>query len=90
MLDIPSLSELAHSYHLPLLIDATFVTPYLCRPIELGADLVVHSATKFLSGHGVVVGGVVVDGGTFDWQSSDKFPTLSEPYVGVSQLGLRR
>ena len=86
VLDIPSLSELAHSHHLPLLIDATFVTPYLCQPIELGADLVVHSATKFLSGHGVVVGGVVVDGGTFDWQSSDKFPTLSEPYVGFHDL----
>ena len=86
VLDIPSLSELAHSHYLPLLIDATFVTPYLCQPIELGADLVVHSATKFLSGHGVVVGGVVVDGGTFDWQSSDKFPTLSEPYVGFHDL----
>ena len=70
VLDIPALSELAHTHHLPLLIDATFVTPYLCQPIELGADLVVHSATKFLSGHGVVVGGVVVDGGTFDWQAA--------------------
>ena len=86
VLDIPKVAEVAHANDLPLLIDATFVTPYLCQPIELGADLVVHSATKFLSGHGVVVGGVVVDGGTFDWQSSNKFPTLSEPYVGFHNL----
>jgi O-acetylhomoserine (thiol)-lyase len=86
VLDIPKIADVAHANELPLLIDATFVTPYLCQPIELGADLVVHSATKFLSGHGVVVGGVVVDGGTFDWQSSDKFPTLSQPYVGFHNL----
>jgi O-acetylhomoserine (thiol)-lyase len=86
VLDIPKIADVAHANKLPLLIDATFVTPYLCQPIELGADLVVHSATKFLSGHGVVVGGVVVDGGTFDWQSSDKFPTLSQPYVGFHNL----
>ncbi|HAL43036.1 MAG TPA: O-acetylhomoserine aminocarboxypropyltransferase, partial [Gammaproteobacteria bacterium] len=86
VLNIPELSKLAHAHGVPLLIDATFVTPYLCQPINLGADLVVHSATKFLSGHGVVIGGVVVDGGTFDWQANDKFPTLSEPYAGFHNL----
>ena len=86
VLDIPQLSKLAHDHGLPLMIDATFVTPYLCRPIDLGADIVVHSATKFLSGHGVVVGGVVVDGGTFDWRGKDKFPTLSQPYEGFHDL----
>ncbi len=86
VLDIPQLSKLAHDHGLPLMIDATFVTPYLCRPIDLGADIVVHSATKFLSGHGVVVGGVVVDGGTFDWRGKEKFPTLSQPYEGFHDL----
>jgi O-acetylhomoserine (thiol)-lyase len=86
VLDIPKLSKLAHDHGLPLMIDATFVTPYLCRPIDLGADIVVHSATKFLSGHGVVVGGVVVDGGTFDWRGREKFPTLSQPYEGFHDL----
>ena len=86
ILNIPELARLAHSHDIPLLVDATFVTPYLCRPIDLGADLVMHSATKFLSGHGVVIGGVVVDGGTFDWESSGKFPTMTEPYVGFHDL----
>ena len=86
ILNIPELAGLAHSHGIPLLVDATFVTPYLCRPIDLGADLVMHSATKFLSGHGVVIGGVVVDGGTFDWESSGKFPTMTEPYVGFHDL----
>ena len=86
VLDIPAVSEMAHNHGLPLLVDATFVTPYLCRPIELGADLVMHSATKFLSGHGVVLGGVIVDGGTFDWAANDKFPTLSQPYAGFHNL----
>ena len=86
ILNIPELAGLAHSPAIPLLVDATFVTPYLCRPIDLGADLVMHSATKFLSGHGVVIGGVVVDGGTFDWESSGKFPTMTEPYVGFHDL----
>ncbi|MDD9896953.1 MAG: PLP-dependent transferase, partial [Gammaproteobacteria bacterium] len=71
---------------LPLLVDATFATPYLCKPIDFGADLVTHSATKFLSGHGVVIGGLVVDGGTFDWEASGKFPTLAEPYDGFHNL----
>ena len=86
ILNIPELAGLAHSHDIPLLVDATFVTPYLCRPIDLGADLVMHSATKFLSGHGVVIGGVVVDGGTFDWESSGKFPTMTKPYVGFHDL----
>ena len=71
---------------MPLLVDATFSTPYLCRPIDFGADIVMHSATKFLSGHGVVIGGLLVDGGTFDWEASGKFPTLTEPYDGFHNL----
>ncbi len=86
VLDIPRLAALAHRHSLPLLVDATFTTPYLCKPIELGADLVMHSATKFLSGHGVVIGGVLVDGGTFDWEASGKFATLTEPYEGFHDL----
>ncbi|MEC7413321.1 MAG: O-acetylhomoserine aminocarboxypropyltransferase, partial [Pseudomonadota bacterium] len=86
VLDIPKIAAVAHAHGLPLLVDATFATPYLCRPIDLGADLVMHSATKFLSGHGVVIGGVVVDGGTFDWMANDKFPTLSQPYAGFHDL----
>ncbi|MEM7221206.1 MAG: O-acetylhomoserine aminocarboxypropyltransferase [Pseudomonadota bacterium] len=86
VLDIPRLAAVAHAAGLPLMVDATFATPYLCRPIEHGADIVVHSATKFLSGHGVVIGGVLIDGGTFDWRSSDRFPTLTEPYTGFHNL----
>ena len=82
VLDIPRIAELAHSQGLPLLVDATLATPCLQQPIELGANLVVHSATKFLGGHGVAVGGLLVDGGTFDWAASGRFPTLTEPYDG--------
>jgi O-acetylhomoserine (thiol)-lyase len=82
VLDVPRVAALAHEHALPLLVDSTFTTPWLMQPIEHGADLVVHSATKFLSGHGVVIGGVLVDGGRFDWAASRKFPTLSEPYAG--------
>ncbi len=82
VLDIPKVSEVAHAAGLPLLVDSTFTTPYLQRPFELGADLLFHSATKFLGGHGVAIGGVLVDGGTFDWDRSGKFPTLTEPYEG--------
>ena len=82
VLDIPAVAEIAHAQHLPLLVDATVTTPILGRPLEQGADLVLHSATKFLSGHGVVIGGVLVDGGRFDWVESGKFPTLTEPYEG--------
>lgn len=86
VLDIPTLSEVAHQAGLPLMVDSTFTTPYLIKPFELGADIVFHSATKFLSGHGIVIGGVLVDGGSFDWCQNDKFPTLSEPYSGFHDL----
>ncbi|MCZ6640265.1 MAG: O-acetylhomoserine aminocarboxypropyltransferase [Gammaproteobacteria bacterium] len=86
VLNVPELAKVAGRNGLPLLVDATFSTPYLCKPIELGADLVMHSATKFLSGHGVVIGGLLVDGGTFDWEASGRFPTLSEPYDGFHGL----
>jgi len=86
ILDIPAVAEVAHDAGLPLLIDSTFATPYLFRPFEWGADLIMHSATKFLGGHGIAIGGVVVDGGTFDWEASGKFPTLTEPYAGYHGL----
>src|SRR6267143_1542320 len=82
VLDISSVAAIAHAAKLPLLVDATFTTPYLLKPFDHGADLVYHSATKFLGGHGVAIGGVLVDGGTFDWEASGKFPELSEPYAG--------
>ncbi|HET7731333.1 MAG TPA: O-acetylhomoserine aminocarboxypropyltransferase [Usitatibacter sp.] len=82
VLDIPSVAAIAHAHGLPLLVDATVTTPMLGRPLDQGADLVMHSATKFLSGHGVVIGGVLVDGGRFDWVGSGRFPTLTEPYEG--------
>ena len=84
--DIDALAEIAHKHGLPLVIDNTFGTPYLIRPIEHGADVVVHSATKFIGGHGTTLGGVIVDGGTFDWAKSGKYPWISEPnpsYHGV-------
>ena len=86
VLDIPKVAEVAHEAGLPLMIDSTFTTPFLCKPFELGADIIVHSATKFLSGHGVVIGGLLVDGGIFDWEASGKFPTLTEPYEGFHNL----
>jgi len=93
VLDIPRVAALAHDHGLPLLVDSTFTTPWLMRPFELGADLVFHSATKFLSGHGVVIGGLLVDGGTFDWEgraavpkAKGKFPTLTEPYAGFHDM----
>lgn len=86
VLDVPRIAALAHEHGLPLLVDATFSTPCLMRPIEHGADLVLHSATKFLGGHGVVIGGLLVDAGRFDWAASDRFPTLSEPYAGFHDM----
>ena len=86
VLDIPRVAAVAHEAGVPLLVDATFTTPYLSKPFGLGADLIVHSATKFLSGHGVVIGGLLVDGGGFDWEASGKFPTLTEPYAGFHDL----
>ncbi len=86
VLDVAAVAQVAHRNGLPLMVDATFTTPYLMRPIELGADIVMHSATKFLGGHGVAIGGVLVDGGRFDWAGSGKFPTLTEPYDGYHGL----
>ncbi len=86
VLDIPAVSAIAHEAGLPLMVDSTFTTPYLIKPLELGADLVMHSATKFLSGHGIVIGGLLVDGGIFDWDASGKFPSLTEPYEGFHNL----
>ncbi len=82
VLDIPTVSAIAHEHGLPLLVDSTFTTPYLMKPFDLGADLVFHSATKFLSGHGTVVGGLLVDGGRFDWDAAGRFPELTAPYGG--------
>ena len=82
ILDVPAVSKIAHDAGIPLMIDATFNTPYLCKPLELGADLVSHSVTKWMGGHGVALGGVVVEGGRFDWEKEGKFPTLTEPYAG--------
>jgi O-acetylhomoserine (thiol)-lyase len=82
VLDIARVADVAHRHGLPLMVDSTFTTPYLCRPFEHGADIVMHSATKFLGGHGVAIGGLVVDGGRFDWAASGKFSTMTEPYAG--------
>ena len=87
LIDIEAVSKIAHSHNIPLVIDSTFATPYLVRPIEYGADIVVHSATKFIGGHGTAIGGVIVDSGKFDWAASGKFPQFVEPnpsYHGVS------
>ena len=87
VVDIERIANIAHSHNIPLIVDNTFATPYLVRPIEYGADIVVHSATKFIGGHGTTIGGVIVDSGKFDWTKSDKYPWLVEPnvsYHGVS------
>tara|TARA_B100000686_G_scaffold355129_1_gene470215 strand:- start:16622 stop:17917 length:1296 start_codon:yes stop_codon:yes gene_type:complete len=86
ILNIPEIANIAHEHYLPLMIDSTFTTPYLCRPFDHGADIIFHSATKFLSGHGVVIGGLLVDSGCFDWKASGKFPTLTEPYAGFHDM----
>lgn len=82
VLNIPLVSRIAHEAGLPLMIDATLTTPYLMKPITMGADIIMHSLTKFMGGHGVAVGGVLVDSGRFDWESSGRFPELTEPYAG--------
>lgn len=85
--DIEELAKIAHKHGIPLVVDSTFATPYLVRPIEYGADIVVHSATKFIGGHGTAIGGVIVEGGSFDWKASGKYPWISEPnpsYHGIS------
>ena len=87
VVDIEAIAAIAHAYKIPLVVDSTFATPFLVRPIEHGADIVIHSATKFIGGHGTTIGGVIVDGGKFDWEASGKFPQLTEPnesYHGVS------
>ena len=82
VLDVPLVAGIAHDARVPLMVDSTFTTPYLMRPFDLGADLLYHSATKFLGGHGIAIAGLLVDGGTFDWEASGKFPELTEPYAG--------
>lgn len=85
--DIEAIAKIAHAHKIPLVVDSTFATPFLVRPIEYGADIVVHSATKFIGGHGTAIGGVIIDGGKFDWEASGKFPSLTEPnpsYHGIS------
>ena len=87
VVDIESIAKIAHKHKIPLVVDNTFATPYLVRPIEYGADIVVHSATKFIGGHGTSIGGVIVDGGKFDWEASGKFDSLTKPnpsYHGIS------
>ena len=87
VVDIEKVAKIAHAHKIPLVVDNTFATPYLVRPIEYGADIVVHSATKFIGGHGTTIGGVIVDSGKFDWEASGKFPSLTEPnpsYHGIS------
>lgn len=87
IIDIEKVAKIAHDNNIPLVVDSTFATPYLVRPIEYGADIVVHSATKFIGGHGTTLGGVIVDSGKFDWEKSGKFPSLTEPnpsYHGIS------
>lgn len=87
LIDIAAVADIAHKHKIPLVVDNTFATPYLVRPFEYGADIVVHSATKFIGGHGTALGGVIIDGGKFDWEASGKFPSLTEPnpsYHGVS------
>lgn len=87
LVDVEEIASIAHKHKIPLVVDSTFATPYLVRPFEYGADIVVHSATKFIGGHGTAIGGVIVDGGNFNWEASGKFPSLVEPnpsYHGVS------
>ena len=86
VMDIRTIAEIAHGAGLPLMIDSTFTTPYLMRPFEHGADIVMHSLTKYIGGHGVAIGGIFVDSGRFDWVASGKFPTLTEPYEGYHDL----
>ena len=87
LVDLEELAKIAHKHNIPLVVDSTFATPYLIRPFEYGADIVVHSATKFIGGHGTAIGGVIIEGGNFDWKASGKFPWISDPnpsYHGIS------
>jgi len=86
IIDLEAVSAIAHAAGIPVMVDNTFATPYLCRPFDFGVDIVMHSATKFIGGHGIAIGGVLVDSGRFDWEGSGKFPTLTEPYAGYHGL----
>ena len=86
VMDVPVVSDIAHKAGIPLMVDCTFNTPYLCRALDFGADIVVHSLTKWMCGHGTSMGGIIVEGGQFDWQQNDKFPTMTEPYPGYHGL----
>ena len=86
IIDLEAVSAIAHAAGVPVMVDNTFATPYLCRPFDFGVDIVTHSATKFIGGHGIAIGGVLVDSGRFDWERSGKFPTLTEPYAGYHGL----
>ena len=86
VLDIATIADIAHEAHVPLMLDSTLTTPYLLQPFEHGADIVIHSLTKFIGGHGVAIGGIVVDSGRFDWDASGKFATLTEPYEGILNI----
>ena len=90
IVDIDAVAEIAHKHEIPLIVDNTFSTPYLFRPIEHGADIVVHSATKFIGGHGTAIGGVIIDSGNFDWAASDKFPDSQSPIPATTALSLQR
>jgi O-acetylhomoserine (thiol)-lyase len=90
LIDIEEAAAVAHKHRIPLVVDSTFATPYLLRPIEYGADIVVHSATKFIGGHGTAIGGVIVDSGKFDWEASGKFPAITEPSPGYHGLSFTK
>ncbi|MDA0679292.1 MAG: O-acetylhomoserine aminocarboxypropyltransferase [Proteobacteria bacterium] len=88
ILDLAAVAEISSKHHIPLMIDATFNTPYLCRPFDFGANITIHSVTKWMGGHGAAIGGVVVDGGNFDWGATDKYPTISKPYAPFQGINL--
>ncbi len=91
VVDIEQIAKIAHAHNIPLVVDNTFATPYLVRPIEYGADIVIHSATKFIGGHGTTIGGVIVDSGKFDWlKAGDKFPWLVEPNRSIMESALQK
>jgi O-acetylhomoserine (thiol)-lyase len=86
VLDIEAISKITKEANLPFMVDSTFTTPYLMQPLKLGADIVMHSLTKFIAGHGIAIGGIVIDSGKFIWKNSDKFPNLTEPYAGYNNI----
>ena len=88
ILDLEAIAEIGAGHHIPFMVDATFNTPYLCRPFDFGANIIMHSVTKWMGGHGAAIGGVVVDGGNFDWGATDRYPTISEPYAPFQGINL--